>query len=364
MDTMTHRERWLAAIDLEPVDRLPFWPKLNGSYARMQKGSWKGQSVDTFHNYVDSDLHVGGGNVTSEVHKRCTFELVQNGDTAVRRWMVGDHELTQNLRYDADSTSWHPVKFPIETADDIAVMREFYEDITVELDEERIAAAAQAKAKLGNRGVLTAGLGESALMWWVEWLAGVENAHFLLADARDEVEALFETMHQAIVRKTEIEAEHSPADLFYMVENTSTTLISPTQYRQYCAQHIPVYGNILKASGKRLAIHMCGLLKGLLDQLAEVPASVFEAFTSPPVGDTRLLDGRTACPHICIVGGTNAWLWTRSAAEIIAEVKADLDALPHTRGVVLTSAGVMPPLASPETIKAVADFVRAYPVRN
>jgi len=64
------------------------------------------------------------------------------------------------------------------------------------------------------------------------------------------------------------------------------------------------------------------------------------------------------------VGGTNATLWTKSTDEIFGQIKHDLDELPHHRGVVLTSAGVMTPLCKPETIKEVADLVISYPVSN
>ena len=90
----------------------------------------------------------------------------------------------------------------------------------------------------------------------------------------------------------------------------------------------------------------------------------FEAFTTPPVGNTTLVDGRTGCPDKCLIGGTNAALWLRPAAEIIAEIEADLDALPHHRGIVMSSAGVMPQFAEPDTIKAVADWVHDYPMRG
>jgi uroporphyrinogen-III decarboxylase len=53
----------------------------------------------------------------------------------------------------------------------------------------------------------------------------------------------------------------------------------------------------------------------------------------------------------------------RSAAEIIAELKRDLDALPPHRGLVITSGGVMPPAAKPDTIRAVCEWVQRYPAR-
>ena len=109
---------------------------------------------------------------------------------------------------------------------------------------------------------------------------------------------------------------------------------------------------------------MCGLLKDLLPDLNEVPASAFEAFTSPTLGNTSLADGRSACPEKCLIGGTNAMLWTRPAERIIAKIEADLDELPHHRGIVVTSAGVMPPLCEPETIKRVCQWIKGYEPRN
>ncbi|HOJ39368.1 MAG TPA: hypothetical protein PK644_02740, partial [bacterium] len=79
--------------------------------------------------------------------------------------------------------------------------------------------------------------------------------------------------------------------------------------------------------------------------------------------DTTLLDGRTFCPEKCLLGGTNATLWLQPARRICQELEKDLQALPHHRGLVITSAGVMPPGCSPETIKQVADFVRSFPAR-
>jgi uroporphyrinogen-III decarboxylase len=112
-----------------------------------------------------------------------------------------------------------------------------------------------------------------------------------------------------------------------------------------------------------MVLHVCGHLKALLPDLARIPVRAFEAFTSPTVGNTSLLDGRLGCPNTCLIGGTNAALWMEPADAIIAQIRKDLDVLPHHRGIVVTSAGVMPPACKPETIKKVGDWVKAYPVR-
>jgi sialate O-acetylesterase len=63
------------------------------------------------------------------------------------------------------------------------------------------------------------------------------------------------------------------------------------------------------------------------------------------------------------IGGTNAVLWTRPADEIIAAIAHSLEELPHHRGLVLSSGGVMPPMCQPETIQTVCTWIRQFPAR-
>lgn len=99
----------------------------------------------------------------------------------------------------------------------------------------------------------------------------------------------------------------------------------------------------------------------ILSDLAQIPAEAFEAFTSATLGNTSLLDGCIACLEKRLMGGTNAVLWTKTADEIISKIEDDLAELPQHRGVVVTSAGVMPPMCKPETIKQVCEWVKQYP---
>jgi uroporphyrinogen-III decarboxylase len=360
---MTPRERWMAAIRMEPVDRLPFWPKIGGAYARAQAAPFCDMDADALHAWIGSDRHVGLPGCVRETRSTTSVETAQDNGSMTRRYHTPGGALEAALRFDDASQSWHPVRFPVETEADIRRMTAVFDDVTVAPDPEGIDKARARAAALGQEAVTTDSIGESPLMHWVEHLAGIERAHLLLADHPEAVEALFDAMHRLLLARTEIVAAHSPADILYLVENTSTTLISPAQYRRYCARHIAAYGAVTRRAGKPLVLHMCGHLKALLPDLARVPAEAFEAFTSPTVGNTTLLDGRAACPDTCLVGGTNAALWLRPAAEVIETIRRDLDALPHHRGIVVTSAGVMPPACPPETVKAVCDWVRRYPGR-
>ncbi len=361
---MTTKERWLAALRMQPVDRLPFWPKLSSAYRKAQVAPFRDMDRDDLHNWIGSDKHTGIAGCVREVRRRTTVQTEQHGDVmrTVFRTPRRERQLVQ--QFDAPSEGWHPIAFPVQSLEDIEMMTEIFEDVTVELDRDGLEAARRQAECIGQDALTVSDIGESPLMYWVEFVAGVENAHFLLADHPQAVETLFEAMHKVLLERTRIMCEYSPADSFYLVENTSTTLISPNQYRRYCARHVGAYAELTKAADRNLILHMCGHLKALLGDLNRIPAQAFEAFTSPTLGNTSLLDGRGACPEKCLIGGTNAMLWLKESDDIIAKIEQDLDALPHHRGLVVTSAGVMPPRCKPETIRRVCEWVKRYPTKQ
>jgi uroporphyrinogen-III decarboxylase len=362
MDTMTSRERWLAAVKLQPVDRLPFWPKLDKAYSRAQGEPFSTMTEREISGWIGSDRHVGMPFSIREVRKKTSIQVFEADESKKHIYKAPLGSMEMISRFDIQSQAYHPVVFPIKTLEDIKLMTEWYADCHVELDEESIEKARSVKHRLGSGGVTHRGIGESPLMLFVQRLAGVENAHYFLADHRDEVQALFDAIQRVLVDKVKLYAEHCPADFLYFIENTSTTLISPDQYKRYCFEHIQEYGEIMDSFDRIFVLHMCGHLKALLHDLAEIKATAFEAFTSPPVGNTTFLDGRLICRDKCLIGGTNAALWIRSADEIISELEGDLDSLPHYRGIVVSSAGIMPPLCKPATIKKVCDWVKSYHV--
>jgi uroporphyrinogen-III decarboxylase len=362
-DAMTPRERWLAAVRMLPVDRLPFWPKIFGDYLNVHRRAGL-ESLEALHAYIGFDRHEGVDNGLTATRTVTSVTERRDGEMLIHTFAAPRGNLVMEERWDAGSQSWHPTRFPVATRDDIRILIDVYRDTRWSLDEERLAQAATRKAEIGERAVTNTGVGTSPFMWWLQYLAGVENAHLLLYDEPEAVSELFQAMHDELRQRVVLIAERHPADLIYLIENTSTSLLSPAQYRAHNLPHLHAYVDILNSHDRLTVLHMCGLLQGLLPDLATLPAQAFEAFTSPPVGNTTLADGRAACPDTCLIGGTNAALWTQPADAIIAEMAAHLDALPHTRGLVVTSAGVMPPLATPETIHTVAEWVRGYGVRN
>ena len=354
---MTSRERWLAALGFEDADRIPFWPKLDPAIERYNKTHGNGMNIAEMHEYIGSDRHEGMDPCCRDVRGDTSEKVSLNGRERVTEYVTPVGSLFSVSVYDEASVSWHPVKAPVQSVEDVKIMTRWYEDCGVGFEPAAKQSSEEMIERSNGGAVFATCIGESPLMYFVEWLAGVENAHYLLADHPDEVEGLFAQIHRVLLKRAEITAEHCPADMVYLTENTSTRLISPAQYEKYCAGHLRDYGRVFGRFGRNMVLHMCGHLKALLPQLAKTNARAFEAFTAPPLGDCTLSDGRAACPDICLIGGTYAMLWLEDASTIIKFLEEEFSKLPSLRGIVVTSGGVMPPMTDIEKIKKVSDWV-------
>jgi uroporphyrinogen-III decarboxylase len=362
---MNTKEVWLKAINGEPLDRIPFWPKLWSEYPGMQKKPFSDMSLKELHEWIGSDYNHMPDVPTGirEVYNSCNLKETKTENFSKKLYQTSLGEVSFAEGFDSESQSWHPVAHPVKTLSDINILTEFFSDLRYEIDEESLNKAENIVEKLGDDGYVSVPIGTSPLMEWVEYFAGVENSHLLLLDYQKEVEQLFEVLQDRLLDKTRLISKYHPADILFFIENTSTSLISPTQYNNYCFPHLSECAGLIRKEKRKSFLHMCGHIKILLPKLSTIDFDAFEAFTTAPLTDQSLLDGRTNCPDKCLIGGTNAVLWTKSAVEIMEEIKKQLDVLPHHRGIIITSGGTVPPQVEPEKIKAVCEWLREYPVR-
>ncbi|MGI6005916.1 MAG: uroporphyrinogen decarboxylase family protein [Ruminococcus sp.] len=365
-ETMTAKERWLAALQMKPVDRIPVWAKLGSAYPKYQKEPFNNMTVSQLQKYVGGDRHEwiqpsgklrfknGAGIEKSNKNGDITITYITKYGTCINKKKI-----------DPETESMHPVDMCIKTLEDIKIMTEWYDSSEFVFDKEANERAKAQYKECGQDAVVSEVVVETPFMYYLEYLAGIAQGHLLLADYQDEIEALFEAEDQWCQKRVQVAAEHSPADILYIEENTSTTTLSPAQFREYCVPDLKKYTQIMQEAGYPVAYHMCGHLKLLLADLAQLPNQAQEAFTPPPFGAATLTEGRAACPDKCFIGGCGAGQWVENDAEkIITYIESQFSRLPHHRGIVLTSAGVMPPGCSPDTIKEVFDWVKKYPNRN
>jgi uroporphyrinogen-III decarboxylase len=363
-DELTSRQRLLAAYRGDEVDRLPYWAKVtNPTWRAGQPEAVRNWSNEELLAYIHADGLVGVGHGAGVVRPHVRSEHSTEGNVETRVTHTPDGDLAEQWTRDPYTASWHPTEFPVRTLADLARFRWVYTDLQYPVNEQAVSQSRARCTQVGERGVTLCGWGTSPLMHLVEHVIGPVNVHLMLQDHPGEVDELIELMHAANVALVRTVARTTAADLVCSVENTSTTLISPTQFHKYSYQHLRDYGTEIESAGKLHELHMCGHTRVLLEEIDTIPAASIEAYTSPTLGNTRLVDGRTDAPSKTLVGGTNVNVWLWPLEKIQQYIAAELAACPDNRRTVLTTAGVAPPGCPAEKFRAVGEWIRTVPVR-
>ncbi len=358
-ETMTNRERIFATFRGEEVDRFPVWLK-------MTKRTWKSSQPEPYCDMDNEellraagcDLLLGcwaGADCENPHVERHTEQ--ENG---LRTTIIEtpDGELVAQDSYDVYTESWHPVGFPADSVENLRRLRWLFRDTEYSVPAERAGEWAARQQELEAKDAVSmTGIGPSPLMNLVEHLCGPETTIYLLHDEPELFREVIDLMHADRMRNLRALLPHVEADTFWLTENTSTTLISPDMFEEFCMPHLHDYGNLILEHDIVPVHHMCGTLNALLEKVDELPALVNEAFTTPPVGDTTLTDGRRRMRSKALIGGTNATLWLAPVEKIVQSVAEDLSNCPDRRKIFLTSAGVLPPPVSFEKARrTVAEF--------
>jgi uroporphyrinogen-III decarboxylase len=359
---MTSRERILATFRGEPVDRYPVWLKMsNATWQKPQPEPYRSMAPDALLQACGCDLFMGCSvAVKAEApHVKLTRQV--DGTITRRIWETPDGTLVAEEAKDVATDTHHPVKYPIETARDLAAFRWVCRDTKYSVLPEHVATAKTRQAMWVSKDAITmASMGPSPLMALVQDYIGLENSVYLMADQPDLFREVLDVMHQDRLRFLNVSVPVTPADTYWLTENTSTTLISPEMFKEICMPHLKAYGDLVRQHNIIPVHHMCGMLNALLELIDQLPAMVNEAYTTRPVGNTSLAEGRKRMPSKALMGGTNATLWLAPAEAIIEDVRKDLANCPDHRKIFLTSAGVLPPAVSFEKAKAVTEAFKAF----
>ena len=338
-EQMTGKERLEAALKLEEVDRIPWAPKVFiGHYRSGTTSEHQKMSVAEFADMLNCDaiawdvlVRARPAGVTQETVKD---DLVTR---RITRTPVG--EIVSASAWSPETHTGPPAEFPLKGPKDYEVAKYIAEHTTYEPIPDQHEEMLKS---VGDRGiVVTTGPG-TPLMAMIQNSIGMPQIYYHLVDYREALDELHEAETDRWCRYYEALAQ-TDAEFVCTQENTSTTLVSPALYEEYCLPLKKRACEIVKSAGKHYMLHMCGCLKGLLPHIHRVGADSWESFTPPPIGDTYFSDGREIGSDVCLIGGMNAVtvsVWPHQ--QVLDYVDETIDSLPHTRGIVFTSGGAMP----------------------
>ena len=379
---MHSRERLLAALRGERVDRLPWVPLLDGYYMTAQPlgtdilDAYREVGADVMERAVwtygwnlslprdPDDLRRFEAGETVRFVDEGIAVSVRLQDESKGRMLTRTYEIPgRTLAERALYTEQSPyIPFPVEMLVKDSEDLEAYQYI-VERRQffPNYEAFAREDERIGDAGIATDAGPATPIQEVLQHVIGIEPFYttFYTEDL-PQVESLLRTMHKKNLEAYEIIAG-STAEVVIGYENTSVSYISPSIYEKHVSPCINDYADLLHERKKLYLTHRCGLLQGLLEIIGRERDDGVVDICPAPTGDTSLWEAKQAWPDKVVIGGIDPTFLTNwSADRLRAYVEEIHRQMRGCTGVMIGSGDAVPKDAVIENLKAVGDVVRDW----
>jgi hypothetical protein len=384
---MSTRERILAALERKPVDRIPFVPLID-SYTLMDmpgaiqhevqsntgQDYWQGMlpairkiGVDIMlrHVYVvkpfSGSPHLSG---LGQFKELVSTTSRMDGSILTETLSTPIGTLTGTWGF-TDRHGWipHPLKHMVSSLEELKIFDYALEHLSFEPPEPDFENFLNAETQIGDDGIATTSFLNTPLMHLIETCWGLENTHFMLYDYPSEVEGILDKLYRAQKRVVERIAE-SPAKVVIEYENTSSTLLSPRIFRQYCLPYLNEYADILHSTGKIFLVHMCGKLEAFAEDLDGARFDGIADISPQPTGDFGLDEAALRLGDKVLIGGIDANSFIEPDMLLLEQqIVALIERIKPYPGVLLGSADTAPrgtPLQNFQLIQHLVSIVGSY----
>jgi hypothetical protein len=358
-NSMSGRERVLAALHGEECDRLCWAPLIDGYFT----SSLPDQGFAVVD--VPDACALVGADVIERHSPTYTTLLDENIFTRVER--KGDHEI-EFLETPVGSLitergyrhgSMHVIRWPVQTIEDVKIWQYVSEHTHFSQD---YASFEQRDHKIAENGIATASGPSTPITNFLEDLCGIETTYYLMADHLPEMETCFEAIQAKNLERYHVLAE-SPSQVIIDYEDTSSTMISPAYYQRYCAPLMDEYAGICHAYGKLFITHMCGKLSKFNPQLKAGLQDGIDSVCPPTTGDLWAHEGRAAWgEQKIIIGGIEPSAIERMTVEQTrGYILKILDAIPVFSRFILSTGDATAHGTPVENLRAVTEIIKSYP---
>lgn len=354
---MTPKERILAALRGQAVDRTPWSPFL--AYW------WEAQGDEVTHQgqlrYMESlgadPMLRGFGAAWRAEYPGVQIRTEEKSGWRHEIWETPVGNLTMGYRHSGSGNTWFLVEHPIQKIEDFKILNWIYEHAKVFADGE----IDKVWRETGERGLILPILGteyKTCFQSLVEKWVGTQNLVYFLMDEPEAVEDCLEIMRSVSDRTVELSASCA-AEGFIFWEDSSTTNVSPAMFDKYTAPEIRTWGETLKRAGKLLVHHACGHLAHLLPLMAKLPIDAIESISPPPTGNIDIGPAFKMVPeHIAFIGGIEPVFFQNCTEDQLKERVLELQSIARGRRYVLANSDSCPPAVSEEKFKIVSRVVR------
>jgi len=302
---MNFRQRLLAVLGGERPDVMPWFADLSYWYhAQKLAGLLPAEYEDDegfvkLHADHNVGYYLGYASASSSTHENVTASTETAGDVTTTRWRTPVGEIYGEKRFLPETASSAPTKWPVESAQDLRVLRYIADSTRTTPTYERYELLKRLCDGQGHPTVLPPRSPISQML--AQW-TGAVNLAYLVADAPEELEVTLEALGRAADGAYEaILGCDTP--FVELPDNLSgevvTSLFERYQFDYYVARIEPLH-----AAGKKVGTHLDGTMRGILPLLVATGLDFIESITPKPTGDVAVEDLRDlAGPEIILFGG-------------------------------------------------------------
>ena len=355
---MRSRERLLAAIKGQPIDRVPWSPFLAYYWDNLPAESRKMGQFAYLKQMGADPLLRGFHHLVKYAYNNCEIREQIRGKEKIVVFDTPVGQLTERYVYSPAGNTWFLADHPVKTAEDFKTLQYIYEHMAMEPDFDQYMGD---RKLCGEDALILPTIGvasKTAFQSMVEHWVGTEQLAYSLADEPEVVEECLAVMQGKDEENVKLSIQ-SGADGYIFWEDSSTTNISPSMFEAYTAPEINRWGNLVHGQGGLLIHHACGLLSKLLPAMAKTNIDAIESITPPPTGNISLQEAAALLPeHIALIGGLDPVRLLKGTLEEVCEDARTLLRDLKERRFVLANADSCPPDVEYEKFTALARLVK------
>jgi len=355
MRTMTNRERILAVIHGNPLDRVPF-VQYSGLaapdadiWAEIGRESMGLLRWTSLHRLQTPNCSGGSEDIGHEGHRAMRDTLVTPVGT-----------LTQRRRFEPTYGTQHIYEHYVKTLADFRVLTSYFADMRV---VEDLSALHANRAALGDDGLCLVNCGRTPFQQlWVQWCS-LDDLVLCLADGPEIVGECIEQMTRVQRQVFEIVAR-SDAQLVDIGDNITAPAIGVRYFEQYC---VPAYRELSGMLAERaravpLFVHMDGGLRPLHRAIADSGVGGIDSFSPPPDDDNPIDEAVRVWPGMRLLVNFPSSVHIQPPEQVYQRAMEILEEGGHTGRLQIQISENVPPgvwrSSFPQIVRAIRDFGR------
>ena len=364
---MTKRERMLAALRREDVDRPPATPDIHLMFPVKHRGYtqwdvkgpratvpiWKVR-LDTYREF-DMDAWIqqgiafsgpknvkGSSKMIRETGDEYEEEITQETPKGV---------VTSRIVHPKQEGEWFS-KYPFEDPPNDQEKAECFLDFDPE-DGHDLSEYRKVYDELGDDGLVFCSQGGPAIDWWLG-MCGSQKGIYDVMDRPDELRPLFDRYNDLLLKRTEIACREGVEVVEGGGSCTSLSLINPALYREFVFPVLREQAEICHRHGSYLVVQINGRANGALEMLKEAEVDCTFPLERPPLADVDIGDAkRRIGDRVCLMGNLDPinTLLRGTPEDVEQEVKEIMEAAGPT-GLIVSTSDQTPRDTDPKNLEA------------